>query len=204
MAESPKVKVLGFYTRYMKDKKTQERTRAVDYVSFAPSQAMNSQATNERVEFLRPKFTEDDDDNPNKATKRMYMEALWSSIGPAYDAWKKGFEIPTQGTPLAAWAGVTADQATELRKIGIFTVEELASLPDDKFSRIPVPNTREVRDLARKYLSSDGDTRTAERLNALEGQNKALQEQLQAAISLLEEKAGEERSKKPRKVAEAA
>ena len=204
MSELPKVRVLNFYTRYMPDRKTGNRTRAVDYVEFAPAQAMNAHSTTERVEFLRPNFPADDDDeSPSKASKKAYMEALWSVIGPAYDAWKKGFAIPEQGTPLAAWAGVTADLANALRKIGILTVEDLASLADDKFTRVPIPNVREVRDLARKYLSSDGDTKTAERLTALEDQNKALQDQLEAAMELLKE-ADEERARKPRKVAEAA
>lgn len=197
---APRIRVLGFYTKYATDKKTGERNRAIDYVEFAPAQALNAQSTTERVEFLRPNFTEDDDDNPLKATKRMHMEAIWSAIGPAYEAWKKGFEIPTDGTPLAAWAGITADQANALRKLAIYTVEDLASLTDDKFARVPMPNVRQVRDLARKYLASDGDTKTAERLNDLESSNKALSEQLEAAMELLKE----QQAKPARKVKEAA
>ena len=123
------------------------------------------------------------------------MEAIWSAIEPAYEAWKKGFEIPTAGTPLAAWAGITADQANALRKLAIYTVEDLASLTDDKFPRVPMPNVRQVRDLARKYLESDGDTRTAERLNAQDGEIAVLKEQLEAAMELLKE----QQTSKPKK-----
>lgn len=200
MADVPMIRVLGFYTKYGKDPKTGDKNRAIDYVEFAPAQALNAQSTTERVEFLRPKFTDDDDDTPQKATKRLHMEAIWSVIGPAYEAWKKGYEIPTSGTPLAAWAGVTSDQANALRKLAIYTVEDLATLSDDKFPRVPMPNVREVRDLARRYLDTGEDTRTAERLNDLEKSNAALAEQLAAAVALL----GEQAEPKPRKIKQAA
>lgn len=200
MADVPMIRVLGFYTKYGKDPKTGDKNRAIDYVEFAPAQALNAQSTTERVEFLRPKFTDDDDDTPQKATKRLHMEAIWSVIGPAYEAWKKGYEIPTSGTPLAAWAGVTSDQANALRKLAIYTVEDLATLSDDKFPRVPMPNVREVRDLARRYLDTGEDTRTAERLNDLEKSNAALAEQLAAAMALL----GEQAEPKPRKIKQAA
>ena len=32
------------------------------------------------------------------------MAAKWATIGPAYEAWKRGSEIPQDGTPLAAWS----------------------------------------------------------------------------------------------------
>lgn len=200
MADVPMIRVLGFYTKYGKDPKTGDKNRAIDYVEFAPAQALNAQSTTERVEFLRPKFTDDDDDTPQKATKRLHMEAIWSVIGPAYEAWKKGYEIPASGTPLAAWAGVTSDQANALRKLAIYTVEDLATLSDDKFPRVPMPNVREVRDLARRYLDTGEDTRTAERLNDLEKSNAALAEQLAAAVALL----GEQAEQKPRKIKQAA
>lgn len=203
MAEAPKIRVLGFSTKYHRNPKTGEQV-AHDYVEFAPAQALNAQTTVERVEFLRPKLTEHDAaEDENKALKRLYMEAIWSVIGPAYEAWKKGFEIPKEGTPLAAWAGVTSDQANALRKIAIYTVEDLASLNDDKFRIVPMPNVREVRDLARKYLETDGDTKTAARLSDLEKSNAALKEQLEAAVALLQEQA-KEKAPKRQKQAEAA
>lgn len=191
MAEAPKIKVLGFYTRYGKDPKTGARSRAIDYVEFAPAQALNAQITSERVEFLRPPESDDsDDDTPNRALSRQYMDALWSVIGPAYDAWKKGYEIPSTGTALAAWSGVTRDQAEALRKGGIYTVEDLSSLDDNKLNRIPMPNAREVRDLARKYLDTGDGTRMAERVTDLE-------EKLAAAMELLEQQAASEPKRGP-------
>ena len=50
---APRIRVLGFYTKYAADKKTGERNRAIDYVEFAPAQALNPQSTTERVDFLR-------------------------------------------------------------------------------------------------------------------------------------------------------
>lgn len=184
MAEQPQIKVLGFFTKY-----TRTHPQGKDYVRFSPAQALNAQITEERVSALQPKEEdfEDEDGQPNRAAKRSYMHALWSEIGPAYEAWKNGHEIPTSGMPLAAWAGVTKEQADVMRKIGIVTVEELSTLEDGKLTRLPMPNAREVRDLARKYLSTGDDTKTSERLADLEKSNAALQEQLAAAMELLEE-----------------
>lgn len=187
MASDLKIKVLGFFTKFKRDPKTGE-TRAIDYVRFSPAQALNTQITEDRVEALRPPADEDaDDDQPNRALKRMYMNAMWSVISPAYEAWKKGYAIPETGTPLAAWAGITKDQADALRKFGLNTVEELASLEDNKLQRVPMPNAREVRNLARKYLSTSEDTKIADRLAELEKQNAMLAERLTAATELLEQ-----------------
>lgn len=184
MAEQPQIKVLGFFTKY-----TRAHPNGVDYARFSPAQALNAQITEERVNALKPKEEdfEDEDGQPNRAAKRTYMQALWSEIGPAYDAWKKGHEIPTSGMPLAAWAGVTKEQADVMRKIGLNTVEELSTLEDGKLTRLPMPNAREVRDLARKYLSTGDDTQMAERMSEVEKANAELREQLAAAMELLEE-----------------
>lgn len=198
MADDLRIKVLGFFTKYVKNPETGKRDKPIDYVRFSPAQALNTQITEERVSALRPDGDDPDDDQPNRALKRMYMTAMWSSIGPAYDAWKAGYAIPENGTPLGAWAGITRDQADALRKAGILTVEDLASLDDNKFNRIPMPNAREVRDLARRYLATGDATQTADRLNDLEDANRKLSEQLQAAMELLEEQAKPKRGR-PRK-----
>jgi len=188
MADELRVKVLGFFSKYKRDSAT-GNMREIDFVRFSPAQALNGQITEERVDFLRPPEDVDaDEDTPNKALKRTYMMALWQSIGPAYEAWKKGYEIPESGTPLSAWAGITRDQADALRKIDIRTIEDLASLDDNKLNRVPMPNARELRSLAQKYLTTGDDTRTADRLNDLEKKNEALAEQLQAAMALLQER----------------
>lgn len=207
MAETPQIKVLGFFTKYRKNKGTGEMT-GVDYVRFSPAQALNAQITEERVNALRPKDTDDFEEEggqPNRAAKRVYMDALWSVIGPAYDAWKLGHEIPATGMPLAAWAGVTKEQADVLRKIGLNTVEELSTLEDSKLTRLPMPNAREVRDLARKYLSTGDDTQMAERMSEVEKANAELREQLAAAMELLEEHTkGARKPKASEKQSEAA
>lgn len=193
-----KIKVLGFFTKYKRDKSGE--TRAIDYVKFSPAQALNTQITEERVNSMRPVSDDevtDIDEQPNRATKRMYMQAMWSVIGPAYDAWKAGYAIPEQGTPLAAWAGITRDQADALRKVGLLTVEDLSTVEDNKLLRVPMPNARELRDLARKYLATGDDTKTADRLSELEKKNEALAEQLAAAMELLEQQTKPKRQKAP-------
>ena len=46
----------------------------------------------------------------NEKVARLQKTDLWPFLERAYAAWKKGQEEPTDGTPLAAWAGVNAAQ----------------------------------------------------------------------------------------------
>jgi hypothetical protein len=41
---------------------------------------------------------------------------LWDIIEPHYSAWKKGFEIPTTGTPLTSWQGISREQIEQIAK----------------------------------------------------------------------------------------
>ena len=82
---------------------------------------------------------------------------LWAAIGPAYEAWKSGQEVPVDGTPLGAWPGINETQAEAIRAIGIRTVEDVAAMTDTIMARIRLPNARSIRDLAQRFITAKDD-----------------------------------------------
>lgn len=199
MTENPKIKVIGFDTKYARQ--PDGSVKAVDWVSYSPGRFESPSVTRKRIKDMIP--TPDDqfeDRGPNSNMRQMHMQARWSVIGPAYEAWKKGMEIPETGTPLAAWAGVTREQAELLKKIGILTVEDFSTVEDNKLNRIPLPNARALRDAARKFGDGSDASGLAAKMTELEAQNAALREQFEAAMALLEEQA-DKRKTKPKKEA---
>ncbi len=91
----------------------------------------------------------------------------WSVIRPAYEAWKKGQEVPLDGTPLEAWPGVTKEQATALKRMNIRTVEDFAQATDSVLLRAPFPSIRNMQRNARAYVEAKNrDTSVEEALSA--------------------------------------
>lgn len=110
----------------------------------------------------------------------------WAVIGPAYDAWKRGEEIPTTGTPLYAWAGASKELVTELRKFNIYSIEDLAEFPDHKISQVPLANLRDLRARARAWVEAKSTTDVGASLavrdksiSELQNVNADLQKQLE-------------------------
>ena len=79
---------------------------------------------------------------------------LWPVLSRYYEAWKANNEIPESGTPLAAWAGCTGEEAETLRTYAIRTVEDVSALQDSMIQRIPLPGMRAKRDMAQRFLAS--------------------------------------------------
>lgn len=156
-----------------------------DWVKYAPIHAVQTVQTWERVERLRPKDAIED--NPDAGERAAFIRTRWGEIEPAYAAWKSGNDIPTNGTPLAAWPGVTPDQAAALKMSGIRTVEEVASMPDHVLAKVHLPNMREMRTNAKAFLDSRGDAETAARLAKAEADNASMREQLDEALKMLAE-----------------
>lgn len=182
--DAPTIRVLGFKTEYKLNRETGKRDIPVDYVEYAPVHAVMTTRIWERVKDLQPpEFIDNDDDGK----KIGFMRARWSMIEAAYDAWKKGMEIPLDGTPLAAWAGVTPEQAQAFHRAGIRTVEEVAGLTDGVMSKVQLPGIREFVQQARAFLDAADRNVVADRLTSQDAEISALKEQLAAAMELLEE-----------------
>jgi hypothetical protein len=73
-----------------------------------------------------------------------------------YAEWRKGNELPREGTPVKTWAMCTREAATRLVAVGITTVEDLAQFPDTGLGAIGMDG-RYLRDLARNWISEAKD-----------------------------------------------
>ncbi|MEO0782690.1 MAG: hypothetical protein AAFZ46_13130 [Pseudomonadota bacterium] len=102
------------------------------------------------------------------------MDALWSVVGPAYESWKAGSEIPETGTPLAAWGALTKEQADAFRAYGCKTVEDVAALGPDAAASLAFPNARRMPEMASKFLSQTSVIEKDAEIDALKKQVEQL------------------------------
>ena len=122
------------------------------------------------------KVREDGDpDNPAWLAARVRKDAVL----PAYEAWKKGEELPTDGTPLGAWPGITPDQAAGLKAAGLRSIEEVANANDALMSKIPLPNVRGLKELAANYLAGSDRAKVASALADKDREIAEMREQLE-------------------------
>lgn len=70
-----------------------------------------------------------------------------------YDAWKKGQEIPLNGTPIKNWAIPSPAQVKNLIAAGMKTVEDLALCNDEGLRRLGMGGI-ELRNKAKAFLAS--------------------------------------------------
>jgi hypothetical protein len=127
---------------------------------------------------------------------------LWNVIEPSYSHWRSTNALPENGTPLAAWAGVTPAQAQVLKGAGLRSVEDIASASDIVLGKTGLANVLMLRDQAQKYLASEDTAKTAAVQATLEAENRELKEQMAELQALMREMRGEDAPRKrgrPRK-----
>jgi hypothetical protein len=117
-----------------------------------------------------------------------------------YAAFKAGQEAPVEGTPLTEWPAITRSQAEELKFGRVYTVEQLAALPDDLLNRTVSMGGFSLREKAKRFLEAAQGNAPMEKLaaeneeqratiNALQEQMKALTEQMAKLSAQQEPKA---------------
>lgn len=139
------IRVLEFKTEYKGSKST-------DWVLIAPiGENFDKVQTWLRINEIRP--PEHVDDVMANSPSYQTMLSRWAAVSRAYDAWKSETALPEDGTPLAAWQGVTPEQAAVLRRMGAHTVENVAALGEQAVSGLPWPGARRLPQLAKEYLA---------------------------------------------------
>ncbi|RUW70008.1 hypothetical protein EN858_17475 [Mesorhizobium sp. M4B.F.Ca.ET.215.01.1.1] len=156
-----------------------------DWVTYSPSHSPLNTRTTERIRHLIPDPSLMGEDQDGE--KLRFMTARWNQIEPAYVAFKSGQEIPLNGTALAAWSGVTPEQAEVLRTAGIRTVEEVRDLTDGQLDRVRLPNMRDLRKQAALFLENSDAAKAAEREAAKDAQIAELVERQAAMEAMIEE-----------------
>lgn len=88
-----------------------------------------------------------------------------------YDAWKKGVEMPLEGTPIKGWPVLSPAQQKLLLSVGILTVEELATVNDEGIRRIGMGSV-ELKRKANAWLAQAQDKGPlTQKMAALETEN---------------------------------
>lgn len=87
-------------------------------------------------------------------------------VSRAYEAWKAGQDIPIEGTPLAAWNGLTPEQAEVFRSKSIRTVEEISILNEATRAHVPLPGLSSIIAAAKRFVDSADQTRFAAQMAA--------------------------------------
>jgi len=97
-----------------------------------------------------------------------------------YERWKKGEEMPLDGTPVKGWGMISPAQQKNLIALNILTVEDLAGVNDEGCRRIGM-GASELRDKAKAWLSQTKDKGPLTMENAaLKAENRALKTQVES------------------------
>jgi hypothetical protein len=96
-----------------------------------------------------------------------------------WEAFKNQQEQVPIGTPVTEWAPLSKAQALELKGMKIYTVENLASLPDSSLTFL---GARELREKAKNWLESAKtgsiSTQVMAQLDKLKADNEIMRQQL--------------------------
>lgn len=166
------------------------KENAPDYwVKYCNKGMPQSTATEERIRFLDPDNLRDGAGAETAGEKRSFFEYRWAQIQPAFEAWKNGQAMPEYGIPLAAWPALDADQVKMLTASGIRSVEDLRDVSEGQLGKIRLPNVRDLKKMAGLYIEGLSYAKVAEREAARDAKIAGLEEQLAAAMQLLEQQA---------------
>lgn len=184
------VRVVKFWTKHIPDGKG--AFKGIDMVEYCAIGKANMATTVATVSSLG-KLLPLDPGSENMAI--MMAHARWNSIRPQYEAWKAGHDAPVNGTALAAWPGISSDQAEFLRNMGVRTVEEIAEASDSIITKIPFPGARELRLSAQAFLKSADRVAVASKLTQMEEALRQRDEQLEEMRQIVLEMQGAQKAK---------
>lgn len=201
MAEKLPVVIHRFYTVYEDDPRNPGSTRARDMVEYGPIGAAGRSHTVERIDIIS-RVNKNAGANPAMQA----ASVLWNFIKPRYDAWKTNQELPTEGTPLAAWNHLTPQQAEVLRVNGVRSVEDVSALSDAHFHRIPIAGLRSITEAAKKYLDHKDVNKLVSQMDAKDATIAALTARVEELAQMVADASDEpkRRGRPPKVQAEAA
>lgn len=111
----------------------------------------------------------------------------------AYEYWKKGEEIPVEGTPIKNWPVASPGEVAVCVKLHVLTVEALAQANDETLRRIGMGGLA-LKQRAQKYLeAANGPGKVTAELQAaltLNANMTARNKELEARLAKLELLAG--------------
>ncbi len=145
-----------------------------DWVSYGPPGQLDRSQTPVKISMLQKVMPPQGEYHP--AAQAQYEMA--QMVLKHYEMWQKGQELPIDGTPLAAWNGLTHEEVEEFHKRGIRTVEEIRDMTDALIAKLNVPRIREKKAMAQRFLDAADHNRVAAEREADREEVKSLQEQV--------------------------
>ena len=97
---------------------------------------------------------------PKSEVRRKATDADKMAYGPEWSAYEQGKEMQISGTPIELLPGLAAGMADALKALYIYTIEQMAGLPDIALQRVGMGGN-DIRKRAKDYLSK-GSAETAE------------------------------------------
>lgn len=92
----------------------------------------------------------------------------------SYERWKSGQELPLEGTPIKTWPVISPAQVEALVRVGLRTVEDLASLNDEGLRKIGM-GAVELRQKAKAWMAAAQDKgKLTQDMTALQRTNEQL------------------------------
>lgn len=199
MASEAPFRIIRFFTDYVKANGTLKEVDKVEYCGIGKA---GTSTTVARIGDLKRVVPDADPDN----VAHMMALGRWNFIRPQYEAWKAGNELPVDGTPLAAWPGLTKAQADIIRASGLRTVEEIAESPHSLISKVQLPGMTEIQRQAKLFVENAPKAKIDERLAASEADNAELRAQLeelrQIVVARDAEPDEDKPARKPRRAAQ--
>lgn len=112
----------------------------------------------------------------------------------AYAHWKKGEEMPLQGTPIKDWPPLSPAQRTNLLMARVYTVEDLAAANEATLGMIGM-GARELKQKAENWLTSASSVgKMTEEISSLQISNKRLEGTVKRQEKLIDNLRGEMQS----------
>lgn len=190
----PGFRILKFWTNYSPD--GAGGMRAVDMVAISPvGEATQSVAvhTVSRLSKVVPY------ERGSENIAALLANQRWDIVRPAYEAWKKGQEVPVTGLPLGAWPGLSPEQADAFRQAGVRTVQEIAELTDSVVARIPIPGVRDLKRTAAAFLEAADRTAVSTDLAKKDAEIAEMRAQLEEMKQLMLEQMKDDDAPKRRR-----
>jgi hypothetical protein len=164
-----KIFIHRIWTVYKPDPTDGSKLVGVDMIDFGPITQIDRSRVVCTVSSLTPAGVPD---SGNPAIQMAHD--IWERIQPAYRAFKAGQELPEDGTPLAAWNGVSPEQAIVLKTKGLRTVESVADMGDGMLERIGLPGMRDIIRGAKSWLEARDQNKVATKLQHDEREREVL------------------------------
>ncbi len=191
-----------FETRAVEDRAAslaagEYRTRDVDYILLVPAGSAGKLTIEEEYTEWLKKIKGDphrherrDSPDHNVAMQPARFPDEWiERIESAYEAWKKGQELPLEGTPIKVWPAVSPSQRDKLISMHILTVEALAEASDTAMETFGMGGIT-LRQRARDYLAMRNDpaSKGSAELEKLRKENESLMARIKALEAAVETK----------------